>query len=991
MAADTCSFPCVKGCVCKSGFLLYNGSCIPRKQCECWHEGNHYPEGSEFWINNCTTKCTCPRLGSPVVCMKAFCPKDSYCGLKDGVLGCLSQAHGVCRVHGDPHYSTFDQASHHFLGNCTYILAKVCGASTSLPRFVIAAKNEYMENPPRSFVHKVFVEIYGNLIEIHKDIGQQVIVDEMWRTLPVRNANGSVTVSKSGRYISIETDFNLIVNYDADHLVEVRMPHTFSNMTCGMCGNFNHYKEDDAMMPNGKQAENSTELGKSWRMPHGKYDHPFCGSPNIKSPCTTEEEDIYRENGFCGMLTNTDGPFQECHVTVNPEIFFDICLRDMCTFNGNQKLLCNTLGAYSDACQRSGILLDNWRLDTFCLFLCPSNSEHKMCTSACPATCANPLAPNNCTKSCVEGCQCHEGYKGQTFWRAGCAGQCLCAENGTLVCTEDRCPEDQICKVDEGVLGCNTPDLASCHIFGDPHYITFDGTLYHFEGSCNYTLVETFGQLIQQFSVTVRNERQDHQNMTVLNSVAFSYQNLHITLRRNKEVYEGPFRSCHSEIPPSNYVLSCVYDQCASEGNREFCRKSMEAYVTACGRFGIDMGNWWNESLCESVTPCNFSCSFDTNLCLWTQSTTDHFDWTQFKGSTPSEMTGPTQDHTTGGGQYLYIEGNNVIEGNVAHLVSPTCTSSGPFCFSFWYHMFGSASLMSLRVYVHPEGEEATRLWVATGRKQNKWLQANVTIPNTGRLKEEEEPTKEPPEQQIPDILQELFQHQRSKFKADLAAALEPIKIQLTSLTNEMSMVEDTRDEALKMGLLDGKETNELQSIMVDFQKEIENLENHLKKLIIRFHGTPDEAEEEKIIIFLIGFLNKICPDVHVSERDFEIVYNSQVLKVQEQTMARDVIARGRTHSSKPTVLRKLRALACIEYGDTKISMYQDLSMKTLQKSFFKPYIDQPEEEDIYDRRDFPFYLLVHHNGRTFLATTPNHIAAICGILKTAVQKQHQH
>ncbi|XP_053169138.1 MAM and LDL-receptor class A domain-containing protein 2-like [Hemicordylus capensis] len=197
---------------------------------------------------------------------------------------------------------------------------------------------------------------------------------------------------------------------------------------------------------------------------------------------------------------------------------------------------------------------------------------------------------------------------------------------------------------------------------------------------------------------------------------------------------KGPFQACQWKINPLKYVTSCVYDQCASAGNSKHCRKSLEDYAATCLRAGVKLGVWWTDTLCEPSAQCSFPCSFDNDLCLWTQSTSDNFDWTRHKGPTPSQMTGPPHDHTTGSGYYLYVEGDHVIEGDVAHLISPTCLALEPHCFSFWYHIFGAASLMSLRVYVVPEEKEPIRLWIATGRKANQWLHANVTVPSMGKL-----------------------------------------------------------------------------------------------------------------------------------------------------------------------------------------------------------------------------------------------------------------
>ncbi|XP_078667263.1 uncharacterized protein LOC144909086 [Branchiostoma floridae x Branchiostoma belcheri] len=41
---------------------------------------------------------------------------------------------------------------------------------------------------------------------------------------------------------------------------------------------------------------------------------------------------------------------------------------------------------------------------------CPANSTNSSCTTACPATCMNPDAPDSCTLPCAEGCGCNPGY-----------------------------------------------------------------------------------------------------------------------------------------------------------------------------------------------------------------------------------------------------------------------------------------------------------------------------------------------------------------------------------------------------------------------------------------------------------------------------------------------------------------------------------------------------------------------------------------------------
>ena len=53
--------------------------------------------------------------------------------------------------------------------------------------------------------------------------------------------------------------------------------------------------------------------------------------------------------------------------------------------------------------------------------------------------------------------------------------------------------------------------------------------------------------------------------------------------------------------------------------------------------------------------PAPGDCSFDDGMCTWTNSRTgDVFDWIIGGGGTPSFLTGPSSDHTTGSGRFAF-------------------------------------------------------------------------------------------------------------------------------------------------------------------------------------------------------------------------------------------------------------------------------------------------------------------------------------------------
>lgn len=133
--------------------------------------------------------------------------------------------------------------------------------------------------------------------------------------------------------------------------------------------------------------------------------------------------------------------------------------------------------------------------------------------SACPATCTNPEAHHNCTKLCVESCQCTRGHllsggkcgppgkcsflhydsyylPKENFWKDNeCQEKCICQPNSRkVVCAHSPCQHGEVCRFLNGVQGCHRDSPIMCRIKGVARYTTFDDRTYDVTGNCTYLL-----------------------------------------------------------------------------------------------------------------------------------------------------------------------------------------------------------------------------------------------------------------------------------------------------------------------------------------------------------------------------------------------------------------------------------------------------------------------------------------------------------------------
>lgn len=88
----------------------------------------------------------------------------------------------------------------------------------------------------------------------------------------------------------------------------------------------------------------------------------------------------------------------------------------------------------------------------------------------------------------------------------------------------------------KGEAECVPTHTGTCWAWGDPHYRTYDGYAFDFQGTCNYVMSETCGDLdgLVPFSVTERNDNRGSKAVSYVREVQVSVYGYSIVIRKNQ-------------------------------------------------------------------------------------------------------------------------------------------------------------------------------------------------------------------------------------------------------------------------------------------------------------------------------------------------------------------------------------------------------------------------------------------------------------------------
>uniref|UniRef100_A0A8C1RZE9 Si:dkey-65b12.6 n=1 Tax=Cyprinus carpio TaxID=7962 RepID=A0A8C1RZE9_CYPCA len=579
--------PCVEGCTCDKGFILSDGDCVAAQQCGCSYNGLYYQLGQEFFPQDkCKQKCVCKENGR-VQCDDGFtCKPNEKCQVLNGIQGCFPDGKAVCSVSGFGLYQSFDGKSFTVEGDCEYRLAETAQNKNKESSFSVLVKQ--LSSSETVFTRRVEIQIGQSTITLLPGHIWEVQVDKVQTNLPATLNEGLVQVYQSGVNIVVETNSGLKLTYDTISMAKIEIPSTFKNAVKGLCGNYNGNSADDFLLPGGIQTSSVEYFAEAWVSPSDKM---MCHTGCVFNCFNPDKEQQKEAETACSILISEKGPFSGCYEKIPPQTFFDECVKDVAAQPNDKTVHCRHIQRYVASCQEIGTSINIWRNNTFCPLECSGNSHYELCAETCSSTCASLTNSQRCPP-CQEGCQCDDGYlfdggecktlqdcgcqvdgkfykSGETIIQDECTEKCFC-KAGVYSCEPLKCSADQICDKKEGVTGCYKKDpcsnyecrekeyctvkdnkalciaksKASCIAKGDPHYRTFDGNHFSFQGTCTYTLVKTSGkdQTLTPFNIINKNDMLKGTRGSYVKSATITVKGHEITFiqgNRNRVTIDG--------------------------------------------------------------------------------------------------------------------------------------------------------------------------------------------------------------------------------------------------------------------------------------------------------------------------------------------------------------------------------------------------------------------------------------------------------------------
>uniref|UniRef100_A0A3Q1AQK4 ZP domain-containing protein n=1 Tax=Amphiprion ocellaris TaxID=80972 RepID=A0A3Q1AQK4_AMPOC len=220
--------------------------------------------------------------------------------------------------------------------------------------------------------------------------------------------------------------------------------------------------------------------------------------------------------------------------------------------------------------------------------------------------------------------------RGDSFWSdSACTQKCTCTSAG-LQCHNQLCSFSQICRPTSFQFSCQTVQRRTCTISGDPHYYSFDGTVFHYQGTCTYVLSEQCKNGLPYYRVEGKNEHRGSTHVSWTRLVRVHVYNETIELVKGRrgeakvsdENYVSFICVCFSVVVTTNFVFANSWQARCGDDGLSNCAL-VAKYSEVCSVITDTSGPFSSCHLHADPEPFFDSCVYD--LCLYTPANSMQF------------------------------------------------------------------------------------------------------------------------------------------------------------------------------------------------------------------------------------------------------------------------------------------------------------------------------------------------------------------------------
>jgi integrin beta 3 len=235
---------------------------------------------------------------------------------------------GQCASFGDPHYHTFDGKFFTYEGSCHYVLVQ-----NEEEKMSVIVRNADC-GFGNACVRRIMIILGKTNTTLTLGGNFQLLVNGMVTGLPY-NGLGLTVQMISSNYMKVRMGDKFSIWYDANTKVYVNAHPDYQNKLDGMCGIFNQKERDDFTTREGIIESSAMSFGDSWRT-----DSNCKPAPPLRDTCNEQPQRAALAEQKCNLLKKD--PFKKCHSKVSPDIYIDMCLRDVCACTTGASCLCLT-------------------------------------------------------------------------------------------------------------------------------------------------------------------------------------------------------------------------------------------------------------------------------------------------------------------------------------------------------------------------------------------------------------------------------------------------------------------------------------------------------------------------------------------------------------------------------------------------------------------------------------------------------------------------